>query len=179
MFEEGIKVSILALAFIILNSAQLAMASDNCALGTDGKLLDASEIVWFNDPDDDEPMASAATSSTNQRQVATTLDTFITKVPPATWCSAHAPRLSTKAIDPNNIMNLKCKPSNTATGKLCRPHHTSPVREDDDATEATEPNPTNTEDKDPVNPDIAYEETRALGDADCEVSLHYFSCVVF
>jgi hypothetical protein len=165
-------VSILTLAFIILNSPQPAMASDNCALGPDGKLLDASKIPWFNDPDDDEPMASATTSSTNQRQVTTTLDSFITKAPPAARRSTRAPRPSTKAIDPNNIMNHKRKPSDTATGKPCRPRHTSPVREEDDA---TEPNPTDTEDEDPVDPDIAYEETRALGDADREVSLHYFS----
>ena len=151
------------------------MASDNCALGTDGKLLDASEIIWFNDPDDDEPMASTATSSTNQRQVATTLDSFITAVQPAARRSTRAPRPSTKAIDPDNIMNHKRKPSDTATGKPRRPCYTSPVREEDDA---TEPNPTDTEDEDPVNPDIAYEETRALGDADREVSPHSFSRVV-
>ena len=164
--------SILTLAFIILNSPQPAMASDNCALGPDGKLLDTSKIPWFNDPDDDEPMASATTSSTNQHQVTTTLDSFIIKAPPATWRSTRAPRPSTKAINPNNIMNHKRKPSDTATSKPCHPRHTSPVCEEDNA---TEPNPTNTEDKDPVDPDIAYEETRALGNADREVSLHYFS----
>ena len=154
------------------------MASDNCALGTDGKLLDASQIRWFNDPDDDEPMASVSTFSTTQHpmaQVATTLDSFITAVQPAARRSTRAPRLSTKAIDPDNIMNHKRKPSDTATGKPCRPRYTSPVREEDDA---TEPNSTDTEDEDPVNPDIAYEETRALGDADREVSPHSFSRVV-
>jgi hypothetical protein len=151
------------------------MASDNRALGTDGKLLDASKIPWFNDLDDDEPMASVTTSSTNQCWVTTTLDSFITKVPPATQHSTHASHLSTKVIDPNNIMNHKHKPSNTATGKLCHPCHTSPVCEEDDV---TEPNPTNTEDEDPVNPDITYKKTRALGNADCEVSLHYFSHIV-
>lgn len=29
---------------------------DHPALGPDGKLLDASQIVWFRDPDDPHPM---------------------------------------------------------------------------------------------------------------------------
>ena len=59
------------------------MASDNCTIGSDGKLLDASHIVWYNDADDDEPMVPAMTSLTAQHQVSvTTLDSFITKVPP-------------------------------------------------------------------------------------------------
>ena len=156
------------------------MASDNCALGTDGKLLDTSQIRWFNDPDDDEPMASASTSSTTQRpmaQVATMLDSFITNVPPAARHSTHAPRLSTKAIDPNNVMNVKRKPSSSATRKPCRPHLTSPVHEEDDAI-ASEPDPTDTEDNNPINPDIAYEETKALSDADREVSLSPASTVL-
>jgi hypothetical protein len=150
------------------------MASDSCALGPDGKLLDASQIKWYNDADNDEPMASATTSSTTQHQAMTTLDTFITKAPAARR-STHAPRPSTKAIDPDNVMNLKRKPSNMATGKPSRPRHTSPDREEDDE---TEPDPTDPEDDDPVKPDIAYEETKALGDADREVSPHYFSRVV-
>jgi hypothetical protein len=148
------------------------MASDNCAVGPDGKLLDASQIVWFKDPDDDEPMAPATTSSTAQRQhqvSTTTLDSFVTKAPPATCRSTRAPRPSTKAIDPDNIMALKRKPSKQATGKSsCRPRHASPDHEED---KATEPDPTDIDDKDPVNPDTAYEETKALSDADREVSV--------
>lgn len=30
--------------------------SETCALGPDGQLLDASEITWFNDPDDAQPI---------------------------------------------------------------------------------------------------------------------------
>ena len=146
------------------------MASDNCAVGPNGNLLDASQIVWFRDPDDDEPMAPA-TSSTAQPQVsAMTLDSFVTKVPAARR-STRAPRPSTKAIDPDNIMALKRKPSNPAPDKpSCRPRHASPDHEVD---EATEPDLTDSEDDDPVNPDAAYEETKALGDADREVSTHY------
>jgi hypothetical protein len=146
------------------------MASDNCAVGPDGKLLDTSQMVWFHDPDDHEPMTPATTSSIAQCQVSTTttLDSFVTKVPPAARRSTRAPRPSTKAIDPNNIMALKCKPSNPATEKpSSRPRYTSPDHEED---EATEPGLSDTEDDEPIDPDAAYEETKALGDADREVS---------
>ena len=66
-------------------------------------------------------------------------------------------------------MALKRKPSNQATGKSsCQPHHASLDHKED---EATEPDPTDLDDEDPVDPDTAYEETKALGDADHEVSV--------
>ena len=149
------------------------MASDSCALGPDGTLLDASRIEWFNDPDDDEPMVTA-TSSTAQRHVpATTLDSFITKSRPAARRSTRAPRPSTKAIDPDNIMALKRKSSNSATAKpSCRRRHDSPDHEEAKATEPELTDSADSDDDNPVDPDAAYEETKALGDADREVSAH-------
>lgn len=41
-------------------------------MGPNGKLLDASQIVWVNDLDDDEPVTTSVT----------TLNSFVTKVPP-------------------------------------------------------------------------------------------------
>ena len=76
------------------------------------------------------------------------------------------------AIDTDNIMAHKRKPSNTAVAKPpCRPCHVSPDREED---MATEPDLTDSEDDNPVDPVIAYEETKALGDADREVSAPYY-----
>jgi hypothetical protein len=70
-------------------------------------------------------------------------------------------------------MALKHKPSITAMAKpSCHPHHDSPDREED---KATEPELTDTDDDNSVNPDAAYKETKALGDADCEVSTHISS----
>lgn len=148
------------------------MASDNCAVGPDGKLLDASEIVWVHDPDDDEPMAPAVRSSTVARQLsATTLDSFVTKVPSAARRSTRAARPSAKMIDPDNAMALKRKPSNDAIGNPSRrARRASPEHEE----EATEPDPTDTEDEDPLDPGVAYQETKALGDADREVRVRHF-----
>jgi hypothetical protein len=35
--------------------------ADSCALGPDGNLLDASEIPWYNDPDDPHPIPPLST----------------------------------------------------------------------------------------------------------------------
>ncbi|KAI9441140.1 hypothetical protein F5148DRAFT_1293400 [Russula earlei] len=43
-------------------------ATDQCALQPDGTLKDASDIVWFNDKDDDTPIASASTVQTARNQ---------------------------------------------------------------------------------------------------------------
>jgi len=153
------------------------MASDNCAVGPNGELLDASQIVFFNDPDDDEPMAPATASSVAQPWLSvTTLDSFVSKVPPAACRLTCTPCPSTKVIDPNNVMALKRKPSDAAAAHPpCCPCQASPEHEED---KATKPDPTNTEDSNPVNPDIAYEEAKALGDADCEVRVHCSSQIL-
>jgi hypothetical protein len=149
------------------------MASDSCAVAPDGTLLDASQILWFNDPDDNKPMVTATSLTAQHHIPATMLDSFFTKVPPAACRSTHASRLSTKAINPNNLIALKRKPSITAMAKpSCRSHHDSPDREED---KATEPELTDTDDDNSVNPDAAYKETKALGDADHKVSTHISS----
>jgi len=156
------------------------MSSDNCAVGPDGELLDESEIPWVYDPDDDRPMPPAMTSLTDQRQLsAMTLDSFITQVPPAARRSTCTSRPSTKVTNPNNVMARKCKLSDSAsTNPPCRAHQASPEHEEDNA---TEPEPTDTEDvqdNDPVNPEIAYEEMKALGDADHKVCVQCSSQVL-
>ena len=163
------------------------MAPDNCAVGPDGQLLDASKITWYNDPDDDTPMAPTTTlpSTVQGRPSVTTLDSFVTKVAPATRRSARAPRPSTKLIDPDNVMTLKRKASDTGTNPSRRHRQASPEYEEEEATEP-DPTPTDTEgepdpidsdieddDEDLVDSDAAYEETKALGDADREVRVDF------
>ncbi|KAG1878449.1 hypothetical protein C8R48DRAFT_768007 [Suillus tomentosus] len=43
----------------------LPTATMSCALGSDGKLKDASTIDWYNDPDDESPMVPAPPPSTS------------------------------------------------------------------------------------------------------------------
>jgi hypothetical protein len=153
------------------------MASDNCAVGSDGNLLDASQIVWFRDPDDDQPIALTSSSAQHQasasRTMTTMLDSFVTKVPPPTRRSTHAPHPSTKAIDLDNIMALKHKSSNTGAGKPSScPHYVSLDHEEDKATEHDPMEGEESEDDDVVDPDAAYQETKALSDANHEVHAH-------
>ena len=153
------------------------MAPEGCAIGPDGELLDASKIEFFNDPDDNEPIALATTSLT----VQPSLDSFVTKLPPPARRSNRVARPSTKAIDPNNAMATKRKTSDAQN-----PHPSCCLRlaslepEDDMAIEpdTTEPNQshyadsTDTEEDNPVDPGKSYEEIKALGDADRQVCLN-------
>src|SRR6267154_2889412 len=61
--------------------------ADQCGLGADGTLLDASQIQWYNDPDDDIPLLPTARRFTR--------------------ISRPAPKL----VDPNNAILRKCKAS--------------------------------------------------------------------
>ena len=50
------------------------MSEDQCAVGSDGKLLDEKQISWFNDPDDTDPIPTSmrASSSTATSCVSST-----------------------------------------------------------------------------------------------------------
>jgi len=76
-------------------------------------------------------------------------------------------------------MALKRKLSDSAsTNPSCCARQASPKHEED---KATEPEPTDTkdfQDNDLVDPEIAYEETKALGDADRKVCVHCSSWVL-
>jgi hypothetical protein len=41
-------------------------SSDQCAIGTDGNLLDESKIVWYNDAEDSVPIAPRSFTATSQ-----------------------------------------------------------------------------------------------------------------
>ena len=150
------------------SSPCLTMAPEGCTIGPDGKLLNVSQIVWVNNPDNDEPMDPAATSST----VQPLLDSFVTRVPlPAhrSTCISHP---STKVIDLDNAMAIKHKPSNPpASNPSCCLHLSSPEIDEDRATEPDYSHCTDTEDSDDDSDGLveAYEEIKALGNADHKV----------
>ena len=153
------------------------MAPNGCAVGPDGELLDPSQIIWYNDADNDEPMAQATTPLTAQPQPqlsATTLDSFVTKVPPPVRRSTRAACPSAKAIDPDNAMAIKRKSSNAPSpNPSCRLRQASPEHDEDKDSEpdASEPDFPNTEEDDPVGLGDTYQVTKALGDADRQVCM--------
>jgi hypothetical protein len=40
------------------------MMADQPAVGPDGQLLDASKIIWYNDPDDAQPVQPTSNTQT-------------------------------------------------------------------------------------------------------------------
>ena len=77
-------------------------APDQCALAADGSLLDASAIVFYNDPDDDTPLPGSAATSTP-------LHPFFRgnpapgKIAAGSRRSARVTRPSARVTDPNNV----------------------------------------------------------------------------
>jgi hypothetical protein len=162
------------------------MALNGCALRSDGKLLNASKIIWHYDTDNDEPMALVTTSLMGQPQPGlstTTLDSFVYQ----SGCTACP---STKSIDPDNAMAVKCKTSDDPNlNPSCQLHQVAPEHGEDKATDpdiiepntslttepgedkanTIEPDCTDIEEDISINPDNAYEKTKVLGDADCKV----------
>ncbi|KAG1784952.1 uncharacterized protein HD556DRAFT_1314683 [Suillus plorans] len=137
------------------------MSNNQSAVGADGALLDAGDITWFHDADDDTPLPTSRTPLP----------------PPAIMIagsrrSARVPRPASKLIDPNNAVLGKHK----ATGQqvvLTEDESEDAVAEDpewDDADEvltdagtATDMD-TRTDDDTPST----YQQTKEMGDADCE-----------
>jgi len=80
--------------------------SDQCAVSADGTLLDASEIVFYNDPDDDTPLR---VPNSNSAATSTHLHPFFrggpapSKMVAGSRRSGHVTRPSARISDPNNL----------------------------------------------------------------------------
>jgi hypothetical protein len=68
----------------------MASSTDQCAVAEDGGLLDASQINFYHDPDDDQPLP---------KSVSTTLVATSRR-------SGRATRPSARITDPNNLENF-------------------------------------------------------------------------
>jgi hypothetical protein len=171
------------------------MALNGYALRSDGKLQDVSEIIWHYDADNDEPMALVTTFLMGQPQPGlsiTTLDSFMYQ----SGCTACP---STKLIEPDNAIAVKCKTSDDPNPNLsCQLHQVAPEHGKDKATDpditepntslttepgedkanTTEPDCTDMKEDISINPDNAYEETKALGDTDCKVCVQCSASII-
>jgi hypothetical protein len=170
--------------------------SDQCALGPDGKLLDASEIVWVNDPDDLMPVASiqqAVVDATALPPKSSGTHPFFRGPPPAVMVagsrrSGRVSRPSKRALDPDNIerpnVSKRPRPShqkNVVDSELDSDEHDQDcIDNDNDADGGIETEVDSDHDSEVVNTDLdseaveeAYASTKAMGDADREVSLYF------
>ena len=171
----------------------------DCAIGPDGKLLDAKNIEWYEDVDSSEPIKQAATpSSTTTASSSATIHPIFRGGPaPAvvvagTRRSGHAIRPSNRITDPDNA---EASSSNTThkrkasggTAASRRVNRKVTINSDDEGSTDSNENddyepdvaehPATTSDGEggdtepEEDSDLAYASTKAMGDADREVSL--------
>ena len=79
--------------------------SDQCAVAVDGSLLDANDIIFYNNPDDETPLPQP---DTNSAPPSTQIHPLFQgdpapSVPTASRCSTRIARPSTHITDPNNM----------------------------------------------------------------------------
>ena len=124
----------------------------NCALDSDGNLLDAAHIEWFNDPDDKVPISGPAQPLTAMSSLSSTTPTTIgmffhnlgspTMKVAGARRSRRATRPSTKITDPDNTASSskrKAAPDVARASTSRRRRVVSPVTSDADHDTDTEP----------------------------------------
>ena len=165
----------------------------DCAVGPDGKLLDAKDIEWYEDADSSEPINQATTPSVTTANSSAAIHPFFHGGPaPAVVVagarrSGRVTRPSNRITDPDNAEALssatthKCKASGgMAAGRRI---NRKVAVDDEGSTDGGEindyepdiaGNPVMTSDDEAgdTEPDnLAYASTKAMGDADREVRL--------
>lgn len=165
----------------------------DCAIGPDGKLLDAKDIEWYGDADSSEPINQATTPSITTTSSSAASHPFFrgglapTVVVAGAHHSEHATCPSNRITNPDNADALssatmhKCKASGgmTAGRRMnCKVAIDDEGSTDDGEIDDYEPDiaehPAMTSDDEAGNtkPDnLAYASTKAMGDADNEVRL--------
>jgi hypothetical protein len=165
----------------------------DCAIGPDGKLLDAKDIEWYEDADSSEPINQATTPSVTTASSSTTIHPFFCGGPAPAVVVAGA-RRSRRATHPSNrITNPdNAKALSSATTHKCKAFggmaagrriNRKVAVDDEGSTDSGEiddyePNiakhpATTSDDKagDTEPDDLAYASTKAMGDAYREVRL--------
>ena len=75
----------------------------DCAIGKDGQLLDASEIVFYHDPDDDTPISGPPAS----KGLVTVRLGPPAQILAGSRCPQRMLHPSTKVHDPNNVESAR------------------------------------------------------------------------
>jgi hypothetical protein len=168
----------------------------DCTVGPDSKLLDAKDIEWYEDVDSSEPINKATTpSSITTTDSSTSIHPFFHGGPAPTivvtgaHCSRRMTRPSNRITNPDNAKASssttmhKCKAS-SSMGAGRHINHKVAVNDegstdgskiDDYEPDAAEHPATTSDNEADTEPeedtDLAYASTKAMGDADREVSL--------
>ena len=159
------------------------MASSNqCAVGTDGNLLDESEIIWYNDAEDSVPIAPAASQvpSTSSVLKATTLHPiFNGGSTPRPAVSVAGARRSSRVSKPSkHILDAELQAEFKSSKRACIAHNKAVQSESEDEASITHASDVGgdtdveMEDSDPIIAEDAYALTKAMGDQDRKVSAY-------
>jgi hypothetical protein len=135
------------------------LLTDQCAVGANGTLLDAKDITWFHDPDDNTPLPSTSRTSLPSPAI----------IVAGSRRSARVPRPASKLTDPNNAVLGKRK----ATHQVVVSESEDESNEDAvaEVPEWDDDEDTRTDDADVDDaPPSTYQQTKEMGDADREVS---------
>jgi hypothetical protein len=173
-------------------------SSDQCAVGTDGTLLDESEIIWYNDAEDSSPISSSPQAATTSNTIqmpppstsdssvstkATTLHAFFngTSTPrPAVFVagarrSSRVSKPSKCVLDANNVepQAESSKRARVANKKPVQSESEDEASINHDASDVGGDTDVEMEDSVAADSEDAYASTKAMGDQDRKVSAHY------
>jgi hypothetical protein len=162
-----------------------------CAVGPDGNPLDTEDIQWYEDVDSSEPinLATTPSSSVTTANTSTAIHPFFHGVATA-CCSSCMTRPSNRITDPDNAAVTHKRKASRGMAAGCHINHKVAVNDkgssDGSETSDYKPNvaelPAASSDKDASkteqdeDTDIGYVSTKAMGDADCEVSVFSYLC---
>lgn len=168
--------------------------SDQCAIAPDGSLMDAADIHWYNDADDAAPIPSALTS-TSASSSAQSLDDFFSSHPPAKKVSgarqsSRVRKPSKHTTDPDNAeagdvledvrSGQKRKTGGTAgmsrrvSHKVIQSDSNDDTASDDgNKSDLTDVDTNSNEDPNEARTTENYENMKALGDKDHEVTTFF------
>ena len=173
--------------------------SDQRAVALDGSLKDAADIHWYNDADDSAPIPSAShtVASSSASSSARSLDDFFSSRPPAKRVSGarHSSRVrkpSKRTTDPNNaeagdtLEDATSGRKRRAGGAASLTHRVSRkvIQSDsDDDTASDDGNKSglidvdanSDEDMNEARATENYENMKAIGDNDREVTIFYLT----
>ena len=168
--------------------------SDQCAIAPDGSLMDAADIHWYNDADDAAPIPSALTS-TSASSSARSLDDFFSSRPPAKKVSgarqsSRVRKPLKRTTDPDNAeagdvledvrSGQKRKTGGTAgmsrrvSRKVIQSDSDDDTASDDgNKSDFTDVDTNSNEDPNEARATENYENMKALGDKDREVTTFF------
>ncbi|KAJ6603950.1 hypothetical protein B0H10DRAFT_2229558 [Mycena sp. CBHHK59/15] len=116
----------------------MSQSTLGCAQKPNGTLLDASEIQWFNDVDDDHPISGSATASSSRPLApiftrAKPVGKIAGSRRPSPRRSSRSTRPSARITDPNNIEAPTVSVKRKSQAALSTPRKAARIAEESDA----------------------------------------------